>query len=133
MKVCVTSQGDSLDSQVDPRFGRCPYFLIVDTDSMDFEAIENSSVKVGGGAGIVSGQLIASKGVEMVITGNVGPNAFQTLQAANIKIIIGVSGTVKQAIEEFKKGQLKPTEGPSVGSKFGMPGGGTGRGRGRNQ
>ncbi len=133
MKVCVTSQGDNLDSQVDPRFGRCPYFLIIDTDSMDFEAIENSSVRVGGGAGIVSGQLIASKGAEMVITGNVGPNAFQTLQAANIKIIIGASGTVKQAIEEFKKGQLKPTEGPSVGSKFGMPGGGIGGGRGRNQ
>jgi len=124
MKVCVTSQGDSLSSQVDPRFGRCPYFLIIDTDSMDFEAIENPNVNTGGGAGIVSGQFVTSKKVEIVITGNIGPNAFQTLQAAGIKIITGVSGTVKEAVEQFKKGVLKPVDGPSVNSKFGMPGSG---------
>lgn len=122
MKICVTAQGDNLESPVDPRFGRCQYFIIVDTDTLEFEAVQNSNAGVGGGAGIQSGQFIAKKGVEAVLTGNVGPNAFATLQAGGIKIIIGVTGTVKQAIERYKKGELKLTQEPSVGSKFGVPG-----------
>ncbi|MBL7084655.1 MAG: NifB/NifX family molybdenum-iron cluster-binding protein [Candidatus Omnitrophica bacterium] len=122
MKICVTAQGDNLDSQVDPRFGRCPYFIFVDIESLEFEAIENPSVGAMGGAGIQSGQLVAGKQVKVVLTGNVGPNAFQTLQAAGMEVIAGVSGSVKEAIEKYKKGELKPTQGPSVGSKFGMPG-----------
>lgn len=120
MKICVTSQGETLDSNVDPRFGRCQYFIIVDTDSLEFEAIENPSVSAGGGAGVVSGQLMSGKGIKAVLTGNVGPNAFQTLQAAGIDIIIGVSGSVKVAIEKYKKGEFKPTQGPSVDKKFGL-------------
>lgn len=121
MKICITSQGNTLNSNVDPRFGRCQYFIFVDTDSIGFEAVENPSISAAGGAGIVSGQLVSSKGVKAVLTGNVGPNAFQTLQAAKIDVITGVSGSVKEAIEKYKKGELKPTQGPSVGSKFGMP------------
>ena len=131
MKICITAQGDNLDAQVDPRFGRCQYFIIVDPETKEFEAIENSNIQAMGGAGIQSGQLIASKGVNVVLTGNVGPNAFQTLQAAGLEIIIGVSGTVKEAVERYKRGELKSTQGPSVSSKFGMGGGaGTGMGRG---
>ena len=122
MKICVTSDGKELSSKVDPRFGRCQYFVFIDTDTAEFEAVQNPNTEFSGGAGIQSGQLMISKGVKAVLTGNVGPNAFQTLNAAGIKIYTGVSGTVKSAIEKHKKGELKATESASVGSKFGMPG-----------
>ena len=120
MKICITSKGDNLDSYVDLRFGRCQYFIIADTDTMDFEAVQNPYVEAMGGAGIQAGQLIATKQVKAVLTGNVGPNAFSTLQAAEIEIITGVSGNVRKVIERYKKGVLKPTQGPSVESKFGV-------------
>jgi len=120
-KVCVTSEGDKLDSKIDPRFGRCQYFIIVDIATLRFEAISNPNIDSMGGAGIQSGQLIADKEVKAVLTGNVGPNAFQTLQAAGVDIITGISGTVQEAVEKYKIGELKPTGGPSVNSKFGMP------------
>ena len=121
MKVCVTSEGNNLDSKVDPRFGRCQYFIVVETDSLEFEVVQNSNVEAMGGAGVQSGQLVAERQVKAVLTGNVGPNAFQTLQAAGIDVITGLSGSVKEAIEKYNKGELKPTQGPSVNSKFGIP------------
>jgi predicted Fe-Mo cluster-binding NifX family protein len=146
MRICVTSQGDGLESKMDPRFGRCQYFIIADTDTFEFEAVKNPNIDAMGGAGIQSGQLIASKHVKAVLTGNVGPNAFQTLQAAGIEIITGMSGNVKEVIEKYKKGGLKPTQGPTAGSKYGMPekgkikevdkmpfGKGQGSGQGRGQ
>ena len=120
MKICITSQGDNLDAQVDPRFGRCPYFIIVDTDTSGFEAIQNPNVSGTGGVGVQSGQLMSEKQVKAVLTGNVGPNAFRTLQAADIDVITGISGSVKEAIEKYKSGELKPADDPSVDSKFGM-------------
>ncbi|KPJ72304.1 dinitrogenase iron-molybdenum cofactor biosynthesis protein [candidate division TA06 bacterium DG_78] len=122
MKICITSQGDNLDSDVDPRFGRCKYFIFVDTDTLEFEATQNPNLEAMGGAGIQSGQLVAGKQVKAVVTGNVGPNAFQTLQTAGIDIITGVSGSVKEAIEKYNKGEVKPTQSPSVSSKYGLPG-----------
>jgi predicted Fe-Mo cluster-binding NifX family protein len=122
MKICITSQGANLDSNVDPRFGRCQYFIFVDTDTLEFEATQNPNLEAMGGAGIQSGQLVAGKQVKAVLTGNVGPNAFQTLQAAKIDIITGVAGTVRQAIEMYKKGDVTPTQSPSVNSKYGLPG-----------
>ena len=122
MKICITSQGKSLDSQIDPRFGRCQYFIFVDPASGQFEAIQNPGIAASGGAGIQAGQLVVGKDVKTVITGNVGPNAFATLKAANIEVIVGVSGKVSEAIEKYKSGKLKSTEGPSVGSKFGING-----------
>lgn len=122
MKICVTAQGKTLDDKVDSRFGRCQFFIIVDTDTLDFEVIENQSTQFSGGAGIQSGQIMASKRVKAVLTGNIGPNAFQTLQAGGIKIYTGLSGKVRDAVEKYKGGTLKPTENPNVGSKFGMPG-----------
>jgi len=122
MKICVTSEGNSLDSKVDPRFGRSQYFIIVDTDTLQFEPIQNPNIEIMGGAGIQSAQLVASKQIKAVLTGNVGPNAFQTLQAAGIDIFTGASGTVRETIEKYKKGEFKLTQKPSVGSKFGIPG-----------
>jgi len=122
MKICVTSQGDNLYSQIDPRFGRCQYFIIVDTETFEFEAIQNPNIDAMGGAGIQAGQLVAGKQVKVVLTGNIGPNAFQTLKAAETDVITGVSGSVKEGIEKYNKGEFKATQGPSVSSKFGTQG-----------
>ena len=121
MKICITSDGDSLDSRVDPRFGRCRYFLIIDTDTLTSEAVQNPNTEAMGGAGIQSAQLVAEKGVKAVLTGNVGPNAFRTLQSAGIEVITGATGTIREAAEKYKSGEFKPTQGPSVDSKFGIP------------
>jgi len=137
MKIAVSSIGTDLDSEIDPRFGRCAYFIIVNPDDMTFEAIENESMSLGGGAGIQSGQFIASTGAKILITGNVGPNASRTLNAAGLDVIVGVSGPVREAIERYKKGELSPTNQASVPDHFGMgsgqgsyPGGGMGMGGG---
>ena len=132
MKICVTSTGDNLDSDVDTRFGRCRYFLIIDADTMSFEAISNESAMSSGGAGIQAAQTVAKSGAKAVLTGNMGPNAFQTLSAAGIIVFTGANGTVKETIEKYKKGELKKTESASVSSHFGMMAAGRGFGRGGN-
>ncbi len=123
MKVCLSSTGDNLDAQIDTRFGRCRYFLFIDTDGMEVEAMDNANIASAGGAGIRSAQLVADKGAEVLITGNVGPNAFDVLSAAGIKIYSGASGSIKDALEKLKTGGLNETGGPDVGSKFGFGGG----------
>ncbi len=129
MKVAISAEAPNLDAQVDPRFGRCSYFVIVDPETMSFEAIENSSSGAAGGAGIATGQLIASKGVEVVLTGNCGPNAYQTLTAAGIKIITGATGRVRDALEQYRTGQSEGISQPNVGLHAGT-GSGMGRGMG---
>ena len=128
MKICVCASADSLDAQVDPRFGRCPYFVIVDPETMKFEAIPNTAAGAMGGAGIQAAQTIAGKGVKVLVTGNVGPNAFQALSATGIKILVGASGTVREAVEKFEKGELNEARTSNVRSHFGM-----GKGRGRRR
>jgi predicted Fe-Mo cluster-binding NifX family protein len=130
MKICVSAESNSLDSPIDPRFGRCPYFVIVESEKMQFEVIQNMASGATGGAGIQAAQTIASKGSKVLITGNVGPNAFQALSAAGIKIVTGASGTVREVVEKYKRGELRETGAPTVGGHFGM---GRGRGRGRGQ
>jgi predicted Fe-Mo cluster-binding NifX family protein len=131
MKVAVTTSGRDLSSQVEPRFGRCPNFLIVDTETMEFEVVPNSAVGSAHGAGIGAAQTVASKGVGAVLTGNVGPNAYSALAALGIKVITGVSGTVGGAVKCFNSGDYQSTSGPSVGGHFGTGrrGGGGGRRR----
>lgn len=131
MKIGISSKGEDLDAQVDSRFGRCRYFVIVDPDTMSFEAVENDSIMASGGAGIQAAQKVAKAGVDIVITGNIGPNAFQTLSAAGIMVFTGVDGTIKEVVEKYKNGELKETMAPSVGSHFGMERSGRGFGRGR--
>ena len=119
MKICVSAVSDSLDAEVDPRFGRCPYFAIVDAETMMFESIPNTASSSMGGAGIQAAQLVADRGVKVLITGNIGPNAFQALSAANIKVITGAFGSVREAIEKYKRGELKDTGAPTVRGHFG--------------
>ena len=119
MKIAITSTGKTLDSQVDPRFGRAACFVIIDTETMDFSVIENSNVAAAGGAGISSAKAVIDTGAEAVLTGNCGPNAERTLSAGEIKVYTGVSGTVSEAIEFFKTGKLNEADGPNVQSHFG--------------
>ncbi len=120
MKIAITSQGKDLNAEVDPRFGRCEYFIIYDTEKDEFEAVDNTNAGMLGGVGPQSAQTISEKGAKAVLTGNVGPNAYQTLAAANIEVYAGVSGKVSDAIDSFKKGTIQPYTAPSVQSHFGM-------------
>jgi predicted Fe-Mo cluster-binding NifX family protein len=138
MRIAVSTTAPSLDAEVDPRFGRCQHFIIIDPQTMEFEALDNSNATASGGAGISTAQMIAGKGVEVVLTGNCGPNAYRTLSAAEVRVITGVSGKIKDAIEDFKAGKLQASSQPSVGDHYGMgmgigmgPGMGMERGIGR--
>lgn len=124
----MTALSGNLEAQIDPRFGRCPYFVIVDSETMEFEAVPNTASGSMSGAGIQAAQTVASKGTEVLITGNVGPNAFQALSATGIKVVTGAFGNVREVIEKYKSGGLKETSSPTVRGHFGM---GRGRGRGR--
>ncbi len=127
MKIAVSATAPDLDAEVDPRFGRCQYFIIIDPQSMEFEAVDNSNAMAAGGAGISTAQMVASKGAEVVLTGNCGPNAYQTLSAAGLQVITGVAGRIRGAIEAYNTGRLQPSTQPNVGSHSGM---GMGRGMG---
>jgi len=120
MKVAVSSSGRDLDAQIDQRFGRCAYFIIVETDDMSFEVFDNENIALGGGAGIQSAQYVASKGAKTVITGNVGPNAVRTLSAAGVEVIAGQDGSVRKAVADFKKRKLKSTTEANVADHYGM-------------
>ncbi len=114
-KLAVSSIGNSLDSPIDPRFGRCRYFIVVDTDTMDFKVIPNPAVDATGGAGIQAAQSVTAEGVDAVLTGAVGPHAMVALQAANKQIFYYPAGTVRQAVEAYKRSELTPitTPGPA--------------------
>ena len=120
MRIAITAKSNILESDIDPRFGRCNYFLIVDTDTMNFNSISNESAKASGGAGIQAAQNIAKTGVKIVLTGNIGPNAFQTLTAAGIKVFTGASGTIIEAIKKYKNGELKESLAPNVDNHSGI-------------
>ena len=124
MIVAISSTGTSLESKVDPRFGRCPFFIIYDTENDSFEHVENQARQAMGGAGIQTGQMIADRGVKAIITGNVGPNAFRVLLTAEVKIYSGVSGQISDALQNLKDGKLQETSAPDVSSHFGTGGGG---------
>ena len=128
MRIAVSASGSGLDAEVDPRFGRCQYFIIIDPDTMEFEVVNNSGAMAGGGAGISTAQMIVGKGVEAVLTGNCGPNAFQVLSAAGIKVMTGVSGKVQDIVRDYKAGKYQADSQPNVPGHFGM---GRGRGAGR--
>ena len=137
MKICITSVGPNLDSPIDPRFGRAQYFLLLDEKGKLKETLSNTAAAAMRGAGIVAAQTIASKKVDVLITGNIGPNAFGVLMSTSIKIFLATPGiTVKQAFSMWKENKLSQVQSPSVPGHFGMGGppgrgGPGGRGRGR--
>ena len=135
MKICVTAVAGDLSAEVDPRFGRCKYFVFVDSETTDFEAMPNEAFNAPGGAGIQAAETVVNKSAEVLVTGNVGPNAFQVLSAAGVKIATGAFGTVKEVVEKYKSGGLnKAAEAPTVpahsGQALGSGVGGVGSGRG---
>jgi predicted Fe-Mo cluster-binding NifX family protein len=123
MKIAVSAIGKDLHCQIDPRFGRCQYFVFVDPETMAFEAFENEGLMASGGAGVQAAQLIAQKGASVVITGNLGPNAASALSAAGIKVHLVPGGTVGEVTAAFKAGKLQEASGPTVPPHFGMGGG----------
>jgi predicted Fe-Mo cluster-binding NifX family protein len=129
MKIAITATGSTLDDVVTTHFGRCPYFLIVDPDTMQFEAHPNPNTNQGGGAGIQSAQLLADKQVSTVLTGNCGPNAIQTFGAAGIKVVTGASGWVRQAVQQYRAGTLEATSASNEDSHYRTGGMGGGKGR----
>lgn len=123
MKIAITATDKNLNASVDPRFGRCKYFLIIDSETKAFESINNQAMQAQGGAGIKAAQAMVNHGVDAVVTGNIGPNAFDTLSAAHIRVFTNASGTVEQALQQWSKGALSETQKSTVGSHAGMQGG----------
>lgn len=115
MKIAVTAEGKELSAKVDSRFGRARFFIVADTETKEFEAVDNTqNLNAAQGAGIQAGRNVAGLGVEAVITGNVGPKAFSVLQASGIKVYTGAQGSVDEAIEAFKAGKLKAADDANV-------------------
>lgn len=118
MIVAITAVGERLDSDIDPRFGRCKYFIFVNLATDAVTAVANAAT--AGGAGIAAGQTVVTYGAKAVITGDVGPNAFQVLAAAGIEVFTGISGKVQDAVEAFKAGKLKASGQASVQQHHGQ-------------
>jgi predicted Fe-Mo cluster-binding NifX family protein len=115
MMIAITSQGKELTSPVDSRFGRAKYFIVLDTETGKFTAHDNAvNLQLAQGAGIQAGQVVVNLGVDAVITGNVGPKAFNVLKAGNIQIFIGANGTVQQAVDDYKQCKLKAVDQATV-------------------
>jgi predicted Fe-Mo cluster-binding NifX family protein len=123
MKVVISAQGENLEAPASSVFGRCPIYIFVDTESMEFQAMPNPAMSQGGGAGIQAAQFVVEQGAQAVLTGNLGPNAFNVLQAAGVPGYLVPEGTVRRAVEAYKAGQLQPMVGANVGAHAGMRGG----------
>jgi predicted Fe-Mo cluster-binding NifX family protein len=106
LKIAISSTGRDLGSEMDAHFGRCPYFILVDPDTMHFEALDNTGLTASTGSGIAAAQLVASLGAGLVLTGVCGPNASNALSAAGIKTINGLSGKIEDIIARYQAGSL---------------------------
>jgi predicted Fe-Mo cluster-binding NifX family protein len=115
MKVVITAVEPDLDSPVDPRFGRCGYFLLFDTESDQFTSHDNApNLNAPQGAGIQAAEAVVRLGAEAVLTGNVGPKAFATLRAGNLQVYPGLTGSVREALDRLRSGRLQPAPQPTV-------------------
>lgn len=115
MKICITSQGQKLNSLVDPRFGRAKFFVVLDTETDEYTSMDNSqNLNAAQGAGIQAAKNAIDLDVTAVVTGNIGPKAFATLNAGDVEAYTGASGTVSDALEQFKAGKLQQADGANV-------------------
>jgi len=147
MKVAISAYGQDLDAEINPRFGRCDFLLIVDTDTMAYESFSNESMNLTGGAGIQTASFVISKGVQAVLTGSCGPNAMEVFNSAGVAVYPGQAGTVSQAVTRLKNNKLTnetqataeeksgmnpgtAPQGPMAGPNSRTPGMGAGRGMG---
>lgn len=129
MKICITATEDNTKSNMDPRFGRAQYFLILNDDGKIEDVINNKSQAAQRGAGISAAQKLGDNEVDILISGNIGPNAFNALSASGIKVFLAdASLTVEKAFEKWKSKDLNEVNRANVGGHFGE-----GRGRGRGQ
>lgn len=128
MKIVVSANSADLDGPSSPVFGRCPMYVFVDTETMVFEAVENPAIAAVGGAGIQAAQFVVERGAQTVVSGNVGPNAFNVFQAAGVPVFTFGGGTVRQAVEAYLNRQLSVSRGATTQAHAGM---GMGRGTGR--
>jgi predicted Fe-Mo cluster-binding NifX family protein len=131
MRIVVSSQADNLDGPTSLVFGRCPTFVFVEPETMEFEAMPNPAASQGGGAGIQAAQFVVNQGAGAVLTGNLGPNAFDVLEAAEVPGYLVPEGSVRDAVEDYRAGRLQPMSVPNVGAHAGMRARGPGAGMGR--
>ncbi len=130
VKIAVAATGNDLSAAADPRFGRCAFFVVVDSETGAFQAFPNTAAAQGSGAGIAAAQLVGNTDAEAVVAGQFGPNAFQALSAAGIRILQGGAGTVAEVVEAAKNGALQELGGASVAAHYGTGGAGAGMGVG---
>lgn len=123
MKIAVSSTGTTLDAEIDERFGRAAYILIVDTDTLDVEVLDNSAnIRAAQGAGIQAASMVSAKGAKALITGSCGPKAMNAFSAVKLDVYTGQAGSVRQAVERFRQGGLSASDKANVGEKYGMSG-----------
>jgi predicted Fe-Mo cluster-binding NifX family protein len=133
MKIAVAASGEGLDAPTSPFLGRCQWFVLVDTETLQTESVPNPALSAAGGAGIQAAQYLVKQGVQAIVSGNVGPNAFQVLNAAGVPVAVSASGTVRQAVESFQAGELKSAHSPTAPSHIGLGGRGHGGGHRRGR
>ncbi len=114
MKICLPAEGSSENALVSSSFGRCPYYAFYDTETDKFEIVPNPAANAMSGAGIQAAQFIVNKGANVVLTVNMGPNSGEVLTAAGVKIITGVTGTLREAVERYKRGDFSAKENEKV-------------------
>ena len=120
MKICISAFGKDLDSEVDPQFGRCNYFVIIDPEIGSTTSIINPGSEAPGGAGIRAAEAIVGLGIDILLTGSVGPNAFPILSEAGIETYGGIRGTVSFALQEYQSGKLVLLENSNASIHSGM-------------
>ena len=120
MKLAISSTGETCDSEVDLRFGRCEYFMLYDDESKKYESLKNGARLAGGGAGVQAAESVVNSGAKVVLAGDVGPKAFDVLNAAGVLVAAGVSGTVKKVVEKYIAGEISVSQEPSVDAHHGL-------------